>query len=355
VVILKERYRVNRNFNSICLLPLYQVFNYVEPPVEDRDFAGEILTRYGSYFRTVRVSAKLWKCSSWEKVKDLLLPLLTERVTSLGIYFDYEGNSARLDQSALINDVVNILQAGRIKSFGIYSNSAFPPRLDTITSAGASALLEQTTLSGSLSQLNSLEIATARMDESLYEALRTRIGKLHSLTIRAAFQENLEPLWSITQRERWLSCHNLTTLQLVQCVGVATPQVPYILQSFPSLRTLFLASCGGVEVAEAPQREQGWSFAKDSAWQDRLPLETFHLERVFHWEISILGAIHTSKLIVAAVIKGKLIDSFRDEELFPHLRILKIEYQDIDPDLEVICAKRGITLEPDALCLLPDD
>jgi hypothetical protein len=355
VVILKESYRVNRRFNSICLLPLYQAFNYLEPPVADRDIAGEILTRYGSYFRTVRVSTKLWRRSSWEKIKHLLLPLLTERVTSLGIYFDDEGKSSRLSPRALINDVMNVLQAGRVKSFGIYSNSAFSSNLDDFTPAGASALLQQITLCPSLSQLNSLEIATERMDESLYDALRTQIGKLRSLTIRSAFQEDLEPVWSIARREKWLSCHNLTTLQLVQCAGVATPHVPYVIQSFPSLRTLILASCGGRGVPWVPQREKGWSFTKDSVWQDRPPLEMFHLERVFYWEISTLGVIHTSKLIIADVIEGKLIDSFRDEELFPHLRTLKIEHQDIDPDLEVICAKRGIILEPDALRLLHDD
>jgi hypothetical protein len=187
------------------------------------------------------------------------------------------------------------------------------------------------------------------MNEEPYDAFRTQIGQLGSLTVRAAIPANLGQLWDMRQRDKWFTCNSL---QLIQCEAAFSPHIPYILQFFPSLRVLTLISCGGREDTEPPQREKGWSFMTDSLWRGRAPLESFHLEQFFGWEIAVLGVIHTLQFTITAVIAGDIINHFQDEELYPCLRILRTEGRYITSDLEEICARRGIVLESNAQPLL---
>lgn len=286
-----------------------------------------------------------------QKLYQALFPFLTERVTALGVYFDFLDND--LESSDFNNEIVRALDRGHITSFGIYSTSAFSTFPSSTPPLGASSLLQRITIvTPVLSRLKSLDIVMEGMNEGPYDAFRTQIGQLGSLTIRAAFHGDLGQLWDIRQRDKWFTCNNLTTLQLIQCVAASAPHIPYILQFFPLLQNLTLVSCGDEDDIETPQHEQGWSFTTDSLWQGRAPLESFHLEHVFGWEIATLGAIHTRQLTIAVVVEGNIINHFRDEEVYPYLRTLRTEGRYITSGLEETCARRGIVLESNAQPLL---
>jgi hypothetical protein len=278
-----------------------------------------------------------------------LFPFLTERVTALGVYFDF---TTTLNQEVFNNEIVRVLDKGHITSFGIYSAAAFSSFPSSDPPLGASSLLQQiTNATPVLSCLKSLDIVMEKMNEGPYDAFRTQIGQLGSLTVRAAFHTGLGQLWDIMQRDKWSTCNNLTNLQLIQCVAASAPHIPYILQFFPLLRALTLVSCGDGEDTEPPQREKGWSFTEDSLWQGRTPLESFHLEHVYGWEIAALGVIHTRQLTIAAAVEDD-VNPFRNEELYPCLLLLRTEGQYITSDLEDICARRGVMLESNAQPLL---
>jgi hypothetical protein len=292
----------------------------------------------------VRIRADLSEYPSWEKTFYLLFPAVIKHVTALGVYFDDLGSFSTSHLGTFIEEIIKAVKLGHISSFGVYCTSALSRGKQRGTPEGASTLLEQvTTLDPMLSRLRSLDIAVHGMDERLYDALRAQIGKLHSLTIRKALHEDLEPMGGVEQRDRWFKCYNLTSLQLIQCTGASTQHVLYMLQFFPSLRNLVLVSCGGLAQAIFPRRERGWSLRK-SLWQDRTPLETFHLERVFAWEILDFGVIHTRILTVADILEG-LFNPCGDEEIYPHLRTLRINALYLNPDLEAMCKKRGIAIE----------
>jgi hypothetical protein len=269
---------------------------------------------------------------------------------ALGVYFNFDDE---VESREFNNEIVRALDKGHITSFGIYSITAFTKYPDDTPPLGASSLLQQITIATPvLNHLKSLDIVMEGMNEEVYDAFRTQIGQLGSLTVRAAFHADLGQLWDMGQRDKWFTCNNLTSLRLIQCVAASAPHIPYILQFFPLLRTLTLISCGDDEDTEPPQREKGWSFTTDSLWRGREPLESIHLEHLFGWEIAALGVIHTRELTIATVIEGDVINPFRDEELYPCLWILRTEGRSITSDLEEICARRGIVVESNARPLL---
>jgi hypothetical protein len=322
---------------------LYNVVNFLGR--RDESVTAEVLSLYHRHFRTVRIIAR-----PLGKVYKTLIPLLTERVTALGVYFDLDHG---VEINGFINEITGLLGTGRVTSLGIYSASAFTRFPDSIPPFGASSLLQQVAVvTPVLHRLKSLDIVVERMDEGPYDAFRTQIGQLTSLTVRAAFNGDLGQLWDMKQRDKWFTCNNITSLQLIQCVAASAPHIPYILQFFPLLRTLTLVSCGDDEDIEPLQREKGWSFTNDSLWRGRAPLESFHLEHVFGWELTALGAIHTRQLTIAVLVEEDIVNPFRDEEIYSCLRILRTEGRYITSDLEGICARRGIVLESNARPLL---
>jgi hypothetical protein len=357
--------RASREFDEICRSFLYHDLNLVNRDHCDQQIASEVIERYHVHIRTVRVSVE--QSSVAKDIWELLVPHLSERVTSLGIY--HQGSLATVTD---FNDaVITALNSGRITSFGIYSASSFSIYLQHRAPETATALLERVMQTEStIRQFTSLDIVLDSISMANYNALRNQLGNLRSLTIRGALRPELGQIWEIEQQGRWFPSCNLTKLQLIHCQGAYAPHIPHIVQLFPALKTLFIAGCGDSTDVKPTKREQGWSVRKDALWRRRTPLESIRLECMDAWEIAALGAIHTEELIVTALDGGTITDAFEDKEIYPHLRLLRTElqYQDIPsedaggndqippsslaPTLPQICGERGIVIRYDVEALM---
>jgi hypothetical protein len=364
--------RASREFDEICRSFLYHDFNLVNGDHCDQQIASEIIERYHGHIRTVRISVE--QSSSAKEVWELLVPHLSERVTSLGIYHQSFLTTVTAELVNFNNAVITALNSGRITSFGIYSASSFSIYLQHRAPETATALLESAIQTeGTIRRCTSLDIVLDSISMANYNALRNQLGNLRSLTIRGALRPELGQVWEIEQQGRWFPSCNLTKLQLIHCQSAYAPHIPHIVQLFPALKTLFIAGCGDTTDVKLTKREQGWSVRKDALWRRRAPLESIRLECMDAWEIAALGAIHTEELIITALDGGTITDAFEDKEIYPHLRLLRTElqYKDLPsipsedaggndqippsrlaPTLPQICGERGIVIRYDVEALM---
>lgn len=280
-------------------------------------------------------------------------------VTSLGVYYQ----DATEKWAEFNNTVMKALESGRISAFGVYSAASFSVYLQRVAPSGATALLQSVTDANLLEQFISLDIVLETLEEEMYDRIRSQIGNVCSFTVRGAFRRWLGQIGDINQDKKWQPGQNLTNLQLIHCPNAYAPHIPQVLLFFPSLKTLFVAGCGEGNDRVPDIRAAGWSFKVDAAWGKRAPLETVRIECVANWEIIAMGTIHTRNLIITAIVGGSLSESFKDEEIFPHLRTLQTElkYKELPPPpteteseeetqpppiphIDKVCAKRGIVV-----------
>ncbi|KIM24319.1 hypothetical protein M408DRAFT_46560, partial [Serendipita vermifera MAFF 305830] len=320
--------RVNRNFEQLCRSALYHDLNLVSDNVTNDPIIVEVVTRYQRYIRTVRITAEYSEQN--KEVFDLVSSLLIDGVASLGVYYQ---NTTK-EWIEFNNTMIRALESGRVSSFGVYSTVCFSEYLQYAAPSGATALLQSVTDANILEQFNCVDIVIERLEEAVYDRIRSQIGNISSFTVRGPFRRWLGQIWDINQYNKWYPGQSLTNLQLIHCPNAYAPHIPPVLLFFPSLKTLFVAGCGYTGDIIPDQRTAGWSFKDDAVWGKRAPLETIRVECVASWEIIALGAIHTRNLIIAAITEGgSLSESFRDEEIFPQLQTLQTElkYKELPP------------------------
>jgi len=220
-----------------------------------------------------------------------------------------------------------------------------------------------------ITKFTSLDVVLDEIHSGVYDSLRKQLGNLRSLTIRGALILNLGYIWRKDQQVKWFPSKNLTNLQLIHCACAYAPHIPHVVQVFPALRTLFIAGCGSSWDVIPPRREAGWSIKGDTIWKRQAPLESIRLECMAPWEVIALGVMRTNTLIITAMDPGTIEDAFRDEEIYPGVKILRTEpqykrdpsvppeqegpsNQNRRPNLAQICAERAITIVYDVKALM---
>jgi hypothetical protein len=164
-----------------------------------------------------------------------------------------------------------------------------------------------------------------------------------------------------TKEPYWAVYSNLMSLKLIGCVNVCPIHVPELVHHFDSLEHLIVSECHDNNGRVIDHRTQGWSTLSDRWWNQRKPLTFMQIEHLSDWEVLAMGTIPTTELTSVRLRFTRTFPIFKqDEEIFPHLKVLCLEFLSDDTPRETcdlpaddssvshILEMRGIEVRRDA-------
>jgi hypothetical protein len=356
--------RTSRNFNNLCIPFLFHDLNLLDNAMDSTTI--QAVAPYTSYIRTIRLlidppkSQNPDSCLRYDELSTLISQC--RNTTSLALYYNNYSSHLQQFESSLLD----IIRLGKIKSLGIYSNMVLRVVYGSWTWNGCVAQMISRFLETALDlpemkrSLTELDIVMEKISGELYARLRPFVVHLKALTIRRAFRVSYGRIWEPFRSMQWSPSVRLQRLNLIDCSNAYAPHIPELVGHFKSLRYLVVSTCGDETDLEIGSRVKGWSHSSDALCKNHIPLEEFHIEHMYEWEMSAMATIPTKKLITSRVENGQLIDVFlKDREVFPGLQFLSIESNwtpedDIvaqeaqKKDLERMCRERSVVLSLDA-------
>ena len=294
----------------------------------------------------------------------------TQNLASLAVYYHF-GTA----QMALIKDsLLSLLVIGKLSTLGFYSY----PLLQNPTGhdeengkvAGLIELLDTIALyEPARRSIRVLDVVADHIPTRTFDFIRSKFTSLTSLTLRRVVRAPwyLNRIWDVDERPKWRSYPNLTRLQLSHLQPGHATHIPQLVRLFTALKELTVSACGRLDNFVPQLRPSGWSRLPDALCNSHSTLTMIHMEHMDDWEISELGVIPTTTLMVTTVKRHHLLVPFRqDSEIFPGLRTLRLaplptsgDYEleelgednavDGKPSMQAICSARGIELRRDAI------
>lgn len=164
-----------------------------------------------------------------------------------------------------------------------------------------------------------------------------------------------------TKEPYWAAYSNLMSLRLIGCGNVCPIHVPELVRHFDSLEHLIVSECHDNSGRVIDHRTQGWSTLSDRWWSQCKPLTFMQIEHLYDWEVLAMGTIPTTELTSVRLRFTRTFPIFKqDEEIFPHLKVLRLEFLSDDTPRETcdlpaddssvshILEMRGIDVRRDA-------
>ncbi|PVF99528.1 hypothetical protein CPB86DRAFT_703109 [Serendipita vermifera] len=350
--------RSNRDFNNLCIPYLFHDLNLLDNSMDASSI--QIVSPYASHVKSIRVlldpphSEDSDSANRHEELSALIVRC--HNATSLALYYnEFSSSVGQIGQS-----IVDLMRLGKIRSFGIYSNMVLRVVYGSWTwnekLAGKISRFLETLfdLPETRASLRELDIVMEKTSKELYGQLRPLVTDLQALTIRRAFRISFGRIWEPFNCIQWSPSTQLQRLNLIDCSNAYAPHIPELVGHFKSLQCLIVSTCGDETDLQILPRTHGWSHSPGALCKHHIPLEMFHVEHMYEWEINAMGTIPTRKLISSRVEIRQLIDVFlKDKEVFPGLQYLSIEnnWTPIDDkksqeeELQKICRERSILLD----------
>ncbi|CAG8551880.1 12613_t:CDS:2 [Acaulospora colombiana] len=353
---------VNRFFNEVFTAFVYQELNLFDPEEETAD--DEIVRKYGEHITIIRARLVVNGNGSDEMRLTRILSLCGN-VQSLGLYYDRTVTTPQsFTQTSLAAEIMSCIENKRLRSLGFYSDlSRVHPGGDISTND--QDLFYEIAKSNQAKLIKRLDVYFDSIPSTVYTLLRTRFTGLEALDIRETFAREVGPIWVEGSKEPfWATYANLTTLKMIGWHNVYPPLIAKLICHFPAIEHFMISACGDPSPAVPHGRSKGWSFHPDGWWNQRRPLKSIHMEHMILWEILAMGTIPTLEMTAVGLRAAHLAKAFiEDNEIFPHLRLLRkesskrwehvlggaaVKYeQDMDPGLLKVCDSRGIELHRD--------
>ncbi|KIM23472.1 hypothetical protein M408DRAFT_27818 [Serendipita vermifera MAFF 305830] len=367
---LKALRSTNRFFAEVCRPFLYQELNLIldMTPGKWKRARDHFIIPQWSYIHVISVYLDPpypLMDNRFERQAKNIDFLLTEcqNLTTLALYYRHPDPCLDIIKDSLISSIVN----GRLSSLGFYSDRLLRDSEDrgsTIVHGLGDLLDALVEDPGVQKRLRVLDIVTEHVPTHTFDAIRSKLTNLTSLTLRRSIGAPwfLHRVWDLDQRPRWANLAGLTRLQLGNFEPGHAAHIPPLVGHFTQLKELLISACGN-ETFQTVLRPQGWSTQPDALCKKRQPLTSFFIEHMDDYELYELGLIPTTTLIVTTVKRHHLLVNLRrDPEIFPGIKVLRLAHippsfkrglEDGDDtsgekELQKICDGRGIEIRRDA-------
>ncbi|PVG03905.1 hypothetical protein CPB86DRAFT_869279 [Serendipita vermifera] len=359
---------VNRFFNEVFTPFVYQELNLFDPEGKIND---EVVTRYGEHISLIRARLVVNSDGS-DELRLARILSLCGNVQSLGLYYDRTVVTTRsFERTALATEIMSSIEGKRLQSLGFYSElSRVHPKGDVINND--QDLFYEIARSDQAKLIERLDVYFSSIPSKVYTLLRTRFTGLEALDVRETFAREVGPIWVEGSKDPfWGNYGNLTSLKMIGWHNVYPPLIAELIRHFRALEHFMISACGDPSPAVSHGRSKGWSSQLDGWWNQRKPLKTMHMEHMVLWEILVMGTIPVLEITGVGLRPAHLAKAFmEDNEIFPHLRLLRKESldrwkqfggsapsseQDSDPGLQKICDTRGIELRRDGYWIVHED
>jgi hypothetical protein len=323
---------MNRRLNNLCIPFLFHDLNLLDNSNQNNTVAP--ITPYTSHVKCIRLlldpsCSKDLDEADYRQYEEEISMILQQcnNATSLALY--YNESSSPVKQVG--QGIINLMRQGNIRNFGIYSNMVIRVTYgsyawDSLQSVDISRLLDEIfAISEVKSSLKNLDIVMETIPSDLYIQVRSLVNDLTSLTVRRAFRISNGHIWDPYQGARWSPSSQLQRLNLIDCSNAYAADIPELVDHFKALRYLIVSTCGDESDPIPETRPKGWSRSPDALCNRRTPLDEFHFERLYEWEIVVVGTIPTKRLMISSSDKKDLISVLeKDKEVFPGLEYIGI-------------------------------
>jgi hypothetical protein len=328
--------------------------------------------QYGEHINMIRASLILNGDGS-DELRLARILSFCGNVQTLGLYYARNSMySPSFTPTALTTEILSSIQTKRLQYIGFYSEMSYAHPQSKINSNDQN-LFYEIAKSDQAKLIKKLDVYFDSIPSEVYALLRTQFTGLDALAVRETFARAIGPIWVEGCKDPfWGAYSNLTSLKMIGWHNVYPPLIAELICHFPAIEHLTISACGDPSPAVSHGRSKFWSSQSNGWWNQRKPLKSMHMEHMVEWEMLVMGTIPVLEMTAVGLRAAHLAKAFiEDNEIFPHLRLLRKESserwehllgegalkaeQELDPELQRICDKRGIALRRDGAWLVHAD